>query len=212
MFTALGLAALWMLLVLLVDPVEGGLVHPQWRSIGVCLFIGCAVFAVLRAYRRWTQRPRWLVPLSVVVVLFATGIAFAPFSIRGSDTSSSTDCVAVVDLWHDVVPSPSASDWQLFESWWFTLPPPLTATDPAERRRQFAAQREAAIARTTELEASPGFQRAYRYITWQSSQEACAPQARRYVAASGVVLVGGLAALTTIAAIRRRRPPNQRQT
>jgi hypothetical protein len=152
------------------------------------LALAAGVSLVQRSLRRWSGRPRWLVPAAVVVLVAALVPAvYAP----APSTSDADGCTPLLNAWEPVVAEPSAADLAFYEGV-FTTPLP-------KGKAQLAAFLSAQEAKHR----MPAFERVSSYALWLDSDAACAPSSRTHLAWSAAGLGVGAAALTL--AVRRRR-------
>jgi hypothetical protein len=180
-------------------------IHPQWKAIAVVFGVVVVCTLAFRRLRRWQARPRWLMPLAVVILIGSTITALKPFGM--SSESDSQSCIPVVDAWHQVVPNPGPVDMRVWRSQFAVQLHRSPYTDPARSRQFYDQQRATIRAQESAIKATPAFQRGERYMDWTFTQGVCAPRSRQYLGVSALVLIGGSAALAavTVVPLRRRR-------
>jgi len=217
-WTAAGLAALVLASALLKNPgAKDGItntnvdtghttvnIEPQWKAMFVVAVVAAISILVFRRLRRWSERPRWLMPLSVGVLVAGCALMLWPSTIADAYGDTHT-CTALLDAWHPVVANPGAADLAV-RAGLYNVPLQHSPYHDAARMHAFyLAQQRTLQSRAAAIQATPAYQRAERYVEWTISQNACAPQARTSFAASGAVFIGGAAALTGATAITRKR-------
>jgi hypothetical protein len=181
---------------------SGSAFHANWAAILPTVALAVASWIAFRRMRAWDDRPRLLIPATVLVVATTSLIAYWPYSVA-TLTAPSTR-VAVADAWHPVVAEPSEADLVVWQSHNELMPfPKAPTTDPVGRRAFYQDIRRRFLARRARIEATPAFQRADRYIWWTYGQGPCTATSRNLLAASGGVLLLGGAALGM--AVKRRR-------
>ena len=212
-----GLSSLALARLLLTTPGDQGLIefdnsswhptihlHPQWQAIFLVGAVAGISYFVFRRIRGWPTRPRWLMPVGVVVLVAAAVPALKPFTTTSELDARS--CVPLVDAWHPVVPDPGPSDRAVWQSQYKSLSPiPSDLVDPAKRRAFVDEQRRVLLAYQQQIRSTPAFHRADRYIVWSFTRGICAPRSRHYLVASGALLSGGAAIGLGGVTVRRRR-------
>ena len=182
-------------------------IEPQWKAMLVVAVVAGSAFFVFRRLRRWSERPRWLLPFSVVVLVASAALMLMPLTVTDGYSDSHT-CSALLDAWHPIVANPGAADLAVRSSLYNVKLEHSPFHDAARERAFYAAQRTRIEARGRAITATPAYQRAERYVEWTTSQNACAPRARTLFAASSAVLLGGAAGLSGATALSRKRRVN----
>jgi hypothetical protein len=197
-WTALLLATLLIGLLLVTKPGRANGFGPQWEAIAIVGAVVVGTVLVVRRLRRWPARPRWLVPSVFVLVVVAALPAFAWFD-RNDEGISGISCVPLVDAWHEVVPAASSSDMAV----WTGLERVFTplSSDPVLRQAAIEQERAEIIS----VRATPAYQRADRYVLWNTSQDSCAPRSRDRLLLSAGLLAGGALLLTGATVVATRR-------
>ena len=222
-WTAAGLATLALASALLKNPgAKDGItntdvdtghttvnIEPQWKAMFVVAVIAVISIFVLRRLRHWAERPRWLMPLSVGVLIAGCALMLWPSTVSDAYDDTHT-CTALLDVWHPVVANPGAADLAVRAGLYNVQLKHSPYQDAARMHAFYLAQQRTLQARDAAIRATPAYQRAERYVEWTISQNACAPQARTRFAASSAVFAGGAAALTGATAISRRRKSARR--
>jgi hypothetical protein len=178
--------------------------HPQWRAILLVGAVAGVSYFLFRRVRRWPTRPRWLLPLGVVVLVAAAVPALKPFTT--SSELDSRSCVPLVDAWHPVVHNPGPSDLAVWQSQYKSLSPiPSDLVDPVKRRAFVDEERRIFLAEQQQIRSTAAFQRADGYIIWTFTRGVCTPRSRQYLTFSAALL--GIGAVIGVGAVsvRRRR-------
>jgi len=179
-------------------------IEPQWKAMFVVAVVAAISFLVFRRVRRWSERPRWLMPLSVGVLVAGCALMLWPSTVSDAYDDTHT-CTALLDAWHPVVANPGAADLAVRASLYNVQLKHSPYHDAARMHAFYLEQQRTLQARDVAIRATPAYQRAERYVEWTISQSACAPQARARFAASSTVFVGGAALLAGAVALSRKR-------
>jgi len=168
--------------------------HPQWAAIGILTGLATGSWLVHRQLRRWVSKPRWLVPMGAVVLVVALVPALKPFTVEPEAVSVS--CSPLFDDWHPVVPRPSQSEIDTWNSV-YSISPVVNLRDPAARRAYFAEK--------DRIRATPAFHRADKWFLWSFGDGPCVARSRHDLLVSGALLGAGATTITTALVVRRRR-------
>jgi hypothetical protein len=180
----------WLLNVDGSDDLSG----PRRLAIaGSWLGIAAGMAFTWRRLRRWSERPRWLVPAAAVVAV--VGLAPAVVTRAPAQAIAVSACIPVADAWRPVVAAPSAADAAFVA----THPKPTHAPLRTITHQQLLAFNAAFEA----WEATPAQRHLESYSFWQWGTGSCAAPSRTHLGWSAAGLGVGAAAL--IVAVRRRR-------
>jgi hypothetical protein len=206
-FTVVLLLALWITIYIgaalfFTDGSSASDFHPYWPAVVPVAVVAIASVLAYRRMRAWTERPRWLVPCSMLLIGATLLIAFFPFSVTREFASNT--CMAITDAWHPVTATPAPADMAVWHSLFENPIPPSPYTDPVRRHAYYQREIRSYRARHNRIVATAAFQRADRYIWWTYGQGPCTAASRDLLVASGATLLLGTAALG-VAVTRRRR-------
>jgi hypothetical protein len=146
-----------------------------------------------RRLRRWSERPRWLVPAAAAIVV--AGLVPAVVMQAPVQPGFISHCVPVADAWRPVMARPSAADVA-----YMTAHPKPSHVSLNVMTRQ---QRDAFDAAFNVWLSSPAYAHMTIYSIWQDGPGPCAVPSRAHLGWSAAGLGVGAAGLTV--AVRRRR-------
>jgi hypothetical protein len=208
--TVVGLGVLWLVALLLTTPdekapalIENDLdrhtafhLAPQWTALLIVVVLAGISWVLWRRIRRWSARPRWLLPTLGGLAAIACIVALAPFTVPKVDPliDGSTDCVALVNAWSPGVPTPSPSDLNAYK----------TANEPLTRAQY---QDPAVVAAARLAQTAPAYQRVERYWMWTygNPSSACVPRSRKMLGGAAAVLAAGLVCIGGVLVLKRVR-------